>query len=53
MSYVVAAVCGYECAALLSGRMPSVTSIQSRHRVIGLACVAWLAVHFWRYRPPV
>ena len=47
---IVAAACAYECAALISGRMPSITSLQSRHRLIAVAVVGWLAVHFYRAR---
>jgi hypothetical protein len=46
----VALACAWEVAALVSGRVPSVTSLQARHQFLGAFLVAWLAVHFWQAR---
>ena len=45
---VVAALCTYEVAAIgSSGRLPTITALDKRFRVIGAAIVVALAVHFW------
>jgi len=52
MDAVIAAFCGYEVAAIMSGeRLPTLSRIQHRHRVVGAAIVGYLTWHFVRYKP--
>lgn len=44
---LVVALCGYEIAAILTGRLPTLTAINSRHPALGVVLVGALAVHFW------
>lgn len=44
------AICGYECAAIATGRAPTVTALCGRYRWLGPAVLASLAVHL--YMPP-
>lgn len=51
-SYALAAVLTYESVALVARndrRVPTLTYLQSRYRPLGVAMVAFLAVHFVRY----
>lgn len=51
---VVAVACAYECAAILSrSRIPTLSRLQSQHRIFGAVIVGWLCVHFIRYKQPV
>ena len=44
---VVALACGYEAVAILTGeRLPTITSLQRRHRPLGWIVVGWLSYHF-------
>ena len=50
---LVLALCGYECAALASGRMPPLTALCERYRALAPALVVALAVHLaWSPQPP-
>ena len=51
-SYALAIVTGYETVALLvrdDSKVPTLTYLQSRFPVLGVAMVAFLATHFVRY----
>jgi hypothetical protein len=45
MKWAVAATCGYEVAAIATGRIPTLTMLADRHRWIAPILVAALAVH--------
>ncbi len=48
--WVVAAVCAYEAAAIVScGKIPTITALQHRHRTLAYLIVGALAWHFLRY----
>jgi hypothetical protein len=47
VKWAFAAVCGYETAAVCSGRLPTITALCQRRRVLAAAVVAALAVHLW------
>lgn len=49
--WVVAAACAYEVAAILSGRFPTITQLNERHRIVGAVVVGWLVYHFWLTHP--
>ena len=52
MDAVIAAFCGYEVAAIVSGeRLPTLSLLQHRHRLLGAAIVGYLSWHFVRYKP--
>lgn len=52
MDTVIAGFCGYEVAAIVSGeRLPTISRIQHRHRVVGAVIVGYLTWHFIRYHP--
>jgi hypothetical protein len=45
---VVAIVCGYEAVAITSrGKIPTITSLQQQHRIIGPVVVGGLVAHFY------
>lgn len=46
---VVATVCAYETAAIVTGAVPTLTSIHRKHPVVGVAIVAALV---WHFLPP-
>ncbi|MGZ4520693.1 MAG: hypothetical protein ACXVXW_09825 [Mycobacteriaceae bacterium] len=54
---VVAGACAYETSAILSGFIPSIptlptiTALNERWPVIGVAIVGALALHFWTPAP--
>lgn len=43
---LVAVLCGYEVAAIASGRMPTITALNHRWPVVGIVLVGALALHF-------
>ena len=45
---VVAAACQYEVVAITTGLVPTITSIDKRHPVIGLSIITALV---WHFRP--
>ena len=47
--FVVGAFCGYEAAAIFSGKLPTLSSLQRKHPILGALIVGWLAIHFLRY----
>ena len=44
---LVATLCTWEVAAIISGRVPTITALHRRWPVVGVALVGALAVHFW------
>lgn len=54
---IVAGICSYETAAIVSSFVPSVptlptiTALNRRHPVIGVVLVGALALHFWTPAP--
>ncbi|GAW54760.1 hypothetical protein [Nocardioides sp. PD653] len=48
---VVAGLCAYEVAAITTGRVPTITTLNRRHPVIGIGIVIALALHFWTPAP--
>ena len=44
---LVAALCTYETYAIATGRVPTITAINRRWPVVGMAIVGALAVHFF------
>lgn len=54
---IVAGICTYETVAILSGfvpnvpTLPTITVLNRRHPVIGVALVGALALHFWTPAP--
>jgi hypothetical protein len=48
---IVAALCAYETTAILTGRVPTITTLNRRHPVVGVVLVGALALHFWTPAP--
>lgn len=48
MKWAAAALCGYEVAAITSGRVPILTRLSRRHPWLGPALVVALAVHLYQ-----
>jgi hypothetical protein len=48
---VVAALCAYESVAITTGRVPTITALNRRWPVVGVALVGALALHFWTPAP--
>ena len=46
--WVAAGLCAYEVAAITTGKVPTVTQLCARHRVLGPALVAALAIHLYK-----
>ncbi len=51
VEYAVAAGCAYEAVAICwpHHRLPTLSALQCRHRMVGAVLVGWLAYHFVRY----
>lgn len=47
---LVSVLCAYEITAIVSGRVPTITALNTRWPLIGAAIVGALIIHFW---PPV
>jgi hypothetical protein len=48
LRHIVACLCAYEVAAILSGRIPTLTALDRRSRhVLAPVLVGGLAAHFW------
>jgi hypothetical protein len=45
--HVVLSLCAYEVAAIVTGRIPTLTALQKRYRFIGPLIVGGLFVHFY------
>lgn len=45
---VAGALCAFELGALATGRYPTLSQLSARHRWLGPALVASLAVHLYR-----
>lgn len=43
----VAALCAYECVAITTGHVPTITALNRRWPAVGAVLVTALAVHFW------
>lgn len=52
MKWGVAAVCIYEAASIAAGKTPTITMLCARHRWLGPAVLAILAVHLYRQPRP-
>ena len=52
MKWGVVVACSWEIAAITTGRVPTITMICSRHRVLAPAVLTVLAVHLYRQPPP-
>ncbi len=48
MKWGVAAACGYEIAAITTGKTPTITMLCARHRWLAPAVLTILAVHLYR-----
>lgn len=48
---LVALLCAYEVAAIISGRVPTITAYHRRQPLVGCALLTALAVHFLPPRP--
>ena len=48
---LVATLCAYETAAICTGRVPTITALNHRWPVVGVALVGALALHFWTPAP--
>lgn len=48
---LVALLCSYEVAAIVSGRVPTITACHRRQPLVGVAVLCALAVHFLPPRP--
>ena len=48
MKWGVALACGYEIAAITTGRTPTITMLCGRHRWLAPAVLAVLAIHLYR-----
>jgi hypothetical protein len=49
-SWVIASLCAYEVAAILSReRLPTLSRLQKRFRPLGAFLVLWMVIHFIRY----
>lgn len=48
MKWAAAGLCGYELAAIVTGRVPTLTRLSARHRWLGPVLVGALAVHLAR-----
>ena len=48
---LVVGLCGYECVAITTGRVPTITALNHRHPVIGVVLVGALVLHFWTPAP--
>ena len=48
---VVAGLCAWEIAAITTGRVPTITTLNRRHPTVGVVLVGALALHFWTPAP--
>lgn len=48
---VVAGICAYECAAIVTHRVPTITTLNRRWPAVGVVLVGALALHFWTPAP--
>jgi hypothetical protein len=48
LKLIAGTLCGYEVAALATGRVPTLTALSARHRWLGPVLVIALAVHLYR-----
>jgi hypothetical protein len=44
---LVVVLCGYEIVAITTRRVPTLTTLQNRYRIVGPAILVGLAVHFY------
>lgn len=48
---VVAGLCAYEVAAITTGRVPTISTLNRRHPALGVVLLSALALHFWTPAP--
>lgn len=48
MKWVVASVCAYETVAICSGKIPTVTKLSQKNKLLPPVILGWLLVHFYR-----
>lgn len=48
---LVAGICAYETAAIVTGRVPTITALNHRWPAVGAVLVGALALHFWTPAP--
>jgi hypothetical protein len=48
MKWVAASLCAWEVAAICTGKVPTLTALSARHRLLGPVLVVALAVHLHR-----
>lgn len=51
MKWGVVLACGYEIAAITTGRVPTFTQMSARHRWLAPAVLTVLAIHLYRQQP--
>jgi hypothetical protein len=42
-------LCAYECAAIATGKVPTISRISKNRKWVGVTITGSLAVHFWNY----
>lgn len=47
MKWVAAGLCGFEVAAICTGKVPTLTALSAKHRWLGPVLVGALAIHLW------
>ena len=47
MKWVAACLCGYEVAAIVTGKTPTLTALSARHKWLGPVLVTALALHLY------
>lgn len=52
MKWIAAGLCGYEVAAITTGRIPTLTRLSAEHPWLGPLLVLSLAVHLARQPKP-
>jgi hypothetical protein len=45
---IVIGLCSYEVVAIVTGRIPTLTALQKRYRVLGPVILTGLALHFYK-----
>lgn len=48
MKWVVASACAYETVAICSGKVPTITFLNKKYKVLAPVIITWLLVHFYR-----
>jgi hypothetical protein len=42
-------LCAYECVAIATGKVPTISRITKTHPSVGIVLTGTLAVHLWNY----